>query len=105
MFGPDRVHVAPALPDALDLAVTLAEAGGGEQTSDGLGGVGVLATGSVTTAAEVRLLLGARPMKSAASIVLSGELFVVLFAGLVARALSGRRAAGRCSSSAWSSWA
>jgi dihydrofolate synthase/folylpolyglutamate synthase len=60
VFGADRVHVAQALPDAIDLAVTLAEAGGGEQTSDGLGGVGVLATGSVTTAAEVRLLLGAR---------------------------------------------
>jgi dihydrofolate synthase / folylpolyglutamate synthase len=59
IFGPERVHVAAALPEALDLAVTLAEAGGGEQTSDGLGGVGVLATGSVTTAAEVRLLFGA----------------------------------------------
>jgi dihydrofolate synthase / folylpolyglutamate synthase len=59
VFGAERVHVAAALPDALDLAVTLAEAGGGEQTSDGLGGVGVLATGSVTTAAEVRLLMGA----------------------------------------------
>jgi dihydrofolate synthase/folylpolyglutamate synthase len=57
--GADRVHVASSLPDALDLAVTLAESEGGEQTSDGLGGVGVLATGSVTTAAEVRLLLGA----------------------------------------------
>jgi dihydrofolate synthase/folylpolyglutamate synthase len=59
VFGPDRVHVAAALPDALELAVTLAEADGGEHTTDGLGGVGVLATGSVTTAAEVRLLLGA----------------------------------------------
>jgi dihydrofolate synthase/folylpolyglutamate synthase len=59
VFGADRVHVAAALPDALELAVTLAEADGGEQTGDGLGGVGVLATGSVTTAAEVRLLLGA----------------------------------------------
>jgi dihydrofolate synthase/folylpolyglutamate synthase len=60
VFGADRVHVAAGLPDALDLAVTLAESGGsGSQTADGLGGVGVLATGSVTTAAEVRLLLGA----------------------------------------------
>jgi dihydrofolate synthase/folylpolyglutamate synthase len=59
VFGEDRVHVAADLPDALDLAITLAESSGGEQTSDGLGGVGVLATGSVTTAAEVRLLLGA----------------------------------------------
>jgi dihydrofolate synthase/folylpolyglutamate synthase len=60
VFGADRVHVAAALPDALDLAATLAESGGsGHATADGLGGVGVLATGSVTTAAEVRLLLGA----------------------------------------------
>ncbi len=60
VFGADRVHVAAALPDALDLAATLAESGGsGSQTADGLGGVGVLATGSVTTAAEVRLLFGA----------------------------------------------
>jgi dihydrofolate synthase/folylpolyglutamate synthase len=60
VFGADRVHLAAALPDALDLAVTLAESGGsGSPTADGLGGVGVLATGSVTTAAEVRLLLGA----------------------------------------------
>ncbi len=60
VFGTDRVHVAAALPDALDLAATLAESGGsGHATADGLGGVGVLATGSVTTAAEVRLLLGA----------------------------------------------
>jgi dihydrofolate synthase/folylpolyglutamate synthase len=60
VFGADRVHLAAALPDALDLAATLAESGGsGHATADGLGGVGVLATGSVTTAAEVRLLLGA----------------------------------------------
>lgn len=52
VFGPDRVHVARLLPDALDLAVTLAE-------QDGEVGAGVLATGSVTMAAEVRTLLGA----------------------------------------------
>lgn len=51
VFGEDRVTVAGDLPDAIDRAVALAEA-------DGLGG-GVLATGSVVTAAEVRLLLGA----------------------------------------------
>lgn len=50
IFGADRVSVVPALPDALEEAVTLAE-------SDGLGG-GVVATGSVVTAADVRLLLG-----------------------------------------------
>ncbi len=51
IFGEDRVHVARSLPEALDLAVTLAE-------QDGPGG-GVLATGSVTMAAEVRTLFGA----------------------------------------------
>ncbi|MGI8718222.1 MAG: bifunctional folylpolyglutamate synthase/dihydrofolate synthase, partial [Lapillicoccus sp.] len=50
MFGEDRVSVVPDLPDALDQAVTLAEA-------DGRRG-GVLATGSVVTAADVRALMG-----------------------------------------------
>jgi dihydrofolate synthase/folylpolyglutamate synthase len=59
VFGTDRVHVEPLLPNALEAAVTLAESEGEDRTGDGLGGVGVLATGSVTTAAEVRLLLGA----------------------------------------------
>ncbi len=53
LFGEDRVHVVRHLPDALDLAVTLAE-------QDGEVGAGVLATGSVTLAAEVRTLMGAR---------------------------------------------
>ncbi len=52
IFGPDRVSVVPALPDAIEEAVTLAEA-------EGLGG-GVVATGSVVTAADVRLLLGVK---------------------------------------------
>lgn len=52
VFGDERVHVARSLPDALDLAVTLAE-------QDGEVGAGVLATGSVTVAAEVRTLMGA----------------------------------------------
>jgi dihydrofolate synthase/folylpolyglutamate synthase len=60
VFGAERVHVSASLPDALDLAATLAESGGDQTTADGLGGAGVLATGSVTVAAEVRLLLGAR---------------------------------------------
>ncbi|EWT06583.1 dihydrofolate synthase [Intrasporangium chromatireducens Q5-1] len=50
IFGEHRVTIVPNLPDALEQAVTLAEA-------DGMGG-GVLATGSVITAGEVRLLLG-----------------------------------------------
>lgn len=52
VFGEDRVHVARSLPEALDLAVTLSE-------QDGELGAGVLATGSVTMAAEVRTLLRA----------------------------------------------
>ncbi|MER7071154.1 folylpolyglutamate synthase/dihydrofolate synthase family protein [Terrabacter sp. NPDC000476] len=50
IFGESRVTVVRDLPDALEQAVTLAEA-------DGMGG-GVIATGSVITAGEVRMLLG-----------------------------------------------
>ncbi len=50
IFGPDRVRVQASLPRALALAVDLAEADGD------LGGA-VLATGSVTIAAQVRGLL------------------------------------------------
>jgi dihydrofolate synthase/folylpolyglutamate synthase len=50
IFGEGRVSVVPNLPDALDRAAEMADEGG-------LGG-GVLATGSITTAAEVRMLLG-----------------------------------------------
>jgi dihydrofolate synthase/folylpolyglutamate synthase len=46
------VSVVPALPDALEEAVTVAE-------SEGMGG-GVVVTGSVVTAADVRLLLGVK---------------------------------------------
>ena len=50
IFGEGRVTVVRDLPDALDVAAGLADEGG-------VAG-GVLATGSVTTAAEVRMLLG-----------------------------------------------
>ena len=50
IFGEHRVTVVQDLPDALDRAAGLADEGG-------VGG-GVLATGSVVTAADVRLLLG-----------------------------------------------
>ncbi|WP_426566307.1 bifunctional folylpolyglutamate synthase/dihydrofolate synthase [Angustibacter sp. McL0619] len=53
VFGEDRVHVARNLPEALARAVDLAEQEGGM-------GAGVLATGSVTMAADVRILLGVR---------------------------------------------
>ena len=51
VFGEDRVAVFDRLDDALDYAMGKAEEGG-------LIGGGVLATGSVTMAADVRLLLG-----------------------------------------------
>lgn len=50
LFGESRVTVVDSLPDALEQAITLAE-------EEGMGG-GVIATGSVITAAEVRMLLG-----------------------------------------------
>ena len=53
IFDDERVHVVGNLPDALDLAVTLAEQAGDM-------GAGVLATGSVTMAADVRILFGVR---------------------------------------------
>lgn len=50
LFGESRVTVVDSLPDALEQAITLAE-------EEGMGG-GVIATGSVITAGEVRMLLG-----------------------------------------------
>ena len=50
VFGSHRVTVVDSLPDALDQAAELADEGG-------VAG-GVLPTGSVITAAEVRMLLG-----------------------------------------------
>lgn len=51
IYGEGRVTVVDNLPDALDQAAEKADEGG-------FGG-GVLATGSITTAAEIRMLLGA----------------------------------------------
>jgi dihydrofolate synthase / folylpolyglutamate synthase len=51
VFGEQRVTVVDELPDALDRAAGMADADGGVSG-------GVLATGSVVTAAEVRMLLG-----------------------------------------------
>ena len=50
LFGEGRVTVVRDLPEALEQAITLAE-------EEGIGG-GVIATGSVITAGEVRMLLG-----------------------------------------------
>jgi dihydrofolate synthase/folylpolyglutamate synthase len=56
VFGEDRVHTAERLDEAIALAADLAE--GGVQGSPT--GAGVLVTGSVTMAAEARVLLGRR---------------------------------------------
>jgi dihydrofolate synthase/folylpolyglutamate synthase len=50
IFGAERVHVAPRLDNALELAVSLAE-------TDGVGSSGVLVTGSVVAVGEARTLL------------------------------------------------
>lgn len=50
LYGEERVTIVDTLPDALDRAAELAD-------EEGVGG-GVLATGSVVTAADVRMLLG-----------------------------------------------
>ncbi|HTJ34584.1 MAG TPA: folylpolyglutamate synthase/dihydrofolate synthase family protein [Dactylosporangium sp.] len=52
LFGGDRVHVVPNLPDAIDAAVTLAESDNAVP-----GTVGILITGSVVTVADARGLL------------------------------------------------
>ncbi|AKK03788.1 bifunctional tetrahydrofolate synthase/dihydrofolate synthase [Corynebacterium epidermidicanis] len=56
IFGEERVHVAPRLPDAIELAVELAE-----DTDGPMSGSGVIITGSVVTAGEARALFGKDP--------------------------------------------
>ncbi len=58
VFGEDRVTVAPRLPEALDVATTLAEAG--DAFGDPLGAGAVLVTGSVVTVGEARTMLARR---------------------------------------------
>ncbi len=61
VFGEERVHVAPTLPAALNLARELASARtGGEDDRVGPG-AGVLVTGSVVTAGDARELAGRVP--------------------------------------------
>ncbi|MEU7872710.1 folylpolyglutamate synthase/dihydrofolate synthase family protein [Dactylosporangium sp. NPDC049140] len=52
LYGADRVHVVPDMPDAIDAAVTLAESDNAVP-----GTIGVLITGSVVTVADARGLL------------------------------------------------
>jgi dihydrofolate synthase/folylpolyglutamate synthase len=61
-FGEDRVHVAADLPDAIELGISLAQAGLDGPPS----GLGVLVTGSIVTVADARRLLvrpGAGPSR------------------------------------------
>ena len=53
IFGEERVATAEEMPDAIELAVALAE----EDVPGELSGVGVLVTGSVVTVADARRLL------------------------------------------------
>ncbi|MFG1918824.1 bifunctional folylpolyglutamate synthase/dihydrofolate synthase [Micromonospora sp. NPDC048898] len=53
IFGEERVESAEEMPDAIELAVALAE----ENVPGELSGVGVLVTGSVVTVADARRLL------------------------------------------------
>ncbi|MCR4513117.1 folylpolyglutamate synthase/dihydrofolate synthase family protein [Aeromicrobium sp. 50.2.37] len=57
VFGEDRVTVEPGLDDALVRAISMAETGVGMEEAIGSGGV--LVIGSVVTAGEARVLLGA----------------------------------------------
>jgi dihydrofolate synthase/folylpolyglutamate synthase len=59
IFGADRIAVEPRLDDAIETAVRLAEST--EEPGELLSGVGVVATGSVVTAGEVRTLFGREP--------------------------------------------
>ena len=58
VFGPDRVVTAARLDDAIDAATALADEAEAED-GPGLGGAGILITGSTATAGEARTLLGA----------------------------------------------
>jgi dihydrofolate synthase/folylpolyglutamate synthase len=53
VFRPEDVRVVPMLPDAIELAVALAES----DVDTSLAGVGILITGSVVTVADARRLL------------------------------------------------
>ena len=52
LYGPERVHVVPDLPDAIDTAVALAESDNAVP-----GTIGILVTGSVVPVADARGLL------------------------------------------------
>ena len=53
VFGEERVHVSPSLTDAAELATELVD-----RADSGEGGLGIVFTGSVVTAAEARAMFG-----------------------------------------------
>lgn len=59
IFGEDRIVVEPRLDNAIEAAVQLAEST--DDPHEPLAGAGVIATGSVVTAGEVRALFGKEP--------------------------------------------
>jgi dihydrofolate synthase/folylpolyglutamate synthase len=59
IFGEERIVVEPRLDDAIETAVRLAESA--DDPDEPLAGAGVIATGSVVTAGEVRSLFGKEP--------------------------------------------
>ncbi len=59
VFGEERVTVEPRLDDALETAIRLAEET--DNPNEPVAGGGVVATGSVVTAGEVRALFGKEP--------------------------------------------
>ncbi|MCH9736050.1 MAG: bifunctional folylpolyglutamate synthase/dihydrofolate synthase [Actinomycetia bacterium] len=61
-FGPERVIATDALPEAIEMATALVEEAGNEADgAGGMGGVGVVITGSVVTAGAARTLFGKDP--------------------------------------------
>jgi dihydrofolate synthase / folylpolyglutamate synthase len=64
VFGPDRVVATSRLDDAIEAATALADEAVGDP---GLGGAGILITGSNTTAGEARTLLGASGIRDQVS--------------------------------------
>jgi dihydrofolate synthase/folylpolyglutamate synthase len=58
-FGDERVAVSPSMADAVETAIAMAEDVG--EPGESISGAGVVVTGSVVTAGEVRTLLGRVP--------------------------------------------
>jgi len=74
-FGEDRVQLAERFDDALDLAVSLADAADADAAAAALpGSTGVLVTGSVTTAGDAQLLLAPDHVSGARSSSRQGDL-------------------------------